>query len=109
MKLPLAKALRQKMLCLLLERLYPHRFSRPELQISLQNTFNQTTNALSIVISKEEIREIESEAAPEREKIRRLFETYRPGALGNGNGDRDREAKIAESVREKFSDYRAGD
>ena len=71
----------------LVERLYPHRFSRPELQISLQNTFNQTTNALSIVISKEEIREIESEAAPEREKIRRLFETYRPGALGNGNGD----------------------
>jgi hypothetical protein len=29
----------------LLERLYPSRFSRPEVQISLQNTFNQTTNA----------------------------------------------------------------
>ena len=37
----------------LLERLYPSRFSRPEVQISLQNTFNQTNNALTIVISKD--------------------------------------------------------
>ena len=37
----------------LLELLYPSRFSRPEVQISLQNTFNQTNNALTIVISKD--------------------------------------------------------
>ena len=93
----------------LLERLYPTRFSKPEIQISLSNSFNQTVNALSITISPEEAKEIEARAAPEREKVRRMFEAYRPGALGNGNRDRDRESAIAESVREEFSDYRAGD
>jgi len=43
-----------------------------------------------------------------REKVRKMFEAYRPGASGNGNRDRDRDAVIAESVREKFANYRAG-
>ena len=79
----------------LLERLYPSRFSRPEVQISLQNTFNQTTNALSIVISKEEAQQIEQEAEKSRAKVRELFAAYRPGALNNDNGDRDQGAPPA--------------
>jgi len=90
----------------LLERLYPQRFSQPELQISLQNTFNQTTNALSIVISKEEVQQIEEEAETSRAKVREMFATSRPGALGNGNTDRDQHAAISESIREKFANYR---
>ena len=50
------------------------------MQISLQNTFNQTTNALSIVISKEEVQQIEEEAEKSRAKVREMFATYRPGA-----------------------------
>jgi hypothetical protein len=92
----------------LLERLYPTRFSKPEVQISLSNSFNQTVNALSITISPEEARDIETQAAPNREKIRGMFEAYRPGALNNGNGDRDRDAAISDSVRQKFANYRPG-
>jgi hypothetical protein len=75
-------------------------------QISLQNTFNQTTNALSIVISKEEVQQVEQEAEKSRAKVRGMFATYRPGALGNGTTDRDQDAAISESVREKFANYR---
>src|SRR5262249_50232760 len=89
----------------LLERLYPHRFSRPEVQISLQNTFNQTTSALTIVISKEEYEQINARAEESRAKVREMFAAYRPGALGDGNKDRDRAAAISESVRQKFAAY----
>ena len=92
----------------LCERQYYSRWAKPEVQISLNNSFNHTVNALSITISPEEIREVEAQAAPDREKVRQMFESYRPGALGGGNTERDRDAAIAESVREKFSDYRAG-
>jgi hypothetical protein len=90
----------------LLERLYPSRFSRPEVQISLQNTFNPTTNVLTIVISKEEYQQINAQAEESRTKIREMFTAYRPGALGLGNGDLDRGAAISESVRQKFANYR---
>jgi len=90
----------------LVERLYPHRFSRPELQISLQNTFNQTTNALSIVISKEEAQQIEEEAEKSRVKVREMIAAYRPAALGNGNGFQSQDAMVSESVRQKFAAYR---
>jgi hypothetical protein len=70
----------------LLERLYPTRFSKPEIQISLNNSFSQTVNALSITISKDEVREIEAQAAPVRELVKERFRQYRP-CLGNGNGD----------------------
>ena len=62
----------------LCERQYYSRWAKPEVQI---------VNALSITISPEEVREIEAEAAPAREKVRKMFAAYRPGALGNGNGD----------------------
>jgi hypothetical protein len=90
----------------LLERLYPSRFSRPEVQISLQNTSNQTTNALTIVISKEEYQQINAQAEESRAKVREMFTAYRPGALNNGNGVCLRESAISESVREKFAKYR---
>jgi len=48
-----------------------------------------TENHLSITISAEELRQIEAQASPEREKVRQMFEAYRPG-LGNGNGDEKR-------------------
>jgi hypothetical protein len=77
----------------LLERLYPSRFSRPEVQISLQNTFNQTTNALTIVVSKEEYEHINAQAEESRAKVREMFTESRPGALNNGN-------------RQKLANYR---
>jgi hypothetical protein len=92
----------------LLERLYPSRFSRPEVQISLRNTFNQTTNALTIVISKEEYQQINAQAEESRTKVREMFAVYRPGTLGLGNGDQDRGAAISESVQKKFANYRPG-
>ena len=86
----------------LLERLYPQRFSRPEVQISLQNTFNPTTNVLTIVISKEEYQQINAQAEESRTKIREMFAAYRPGALSKGNGaDLDLGAAISDSVQEK--------
>jgi hypothetical protein len=72
----------------LLERLYPSRFSRPEVQISLQNSFNQTTSALTIVISKEEYQQINAQAEESRAKVRGMFAAYRPAALDNGNNSR---------------------
>jgi hypothetical protein len=36
------------------ERQFPTRFSKPEIQISRNNSFNQTVSALSITISPEE-------------------------------------------------------
>jgi hypothetical protein len=77
-------------------------------QISLQNTFNQTTNALTIVISKDEYQQINAQADESRAKVREMFAVYRPGTLGLGNGDLDRGAAISVSVREKFASYRPG-
>jgi hypothetical protein len=90
----------------LLERLYPTRFAKPEVQISLQNTFNQTTNGLTIVISKEEYEQIDAQAEESRAKVREMFAAYRPGVLNNGNGALDRGAAISESIRQKFAAYR---
>jgi hypothetical protein len=69
----------------LTERLMPQRYSKPEILLSLNNSFNQTVNALSITISAEEAKRIEAEAAPIREEIARRVAAYRPGC-GNGNG-----------------------
>ena len=59
-------------------RLYPRRFSKLEIQFSLQDTYNQTANALTIVISKEEARELEARAEPCRARVREVFAKYRP-------------------------------
>jgi hypothetical protein len=61
----------------LVERQYYSRFAKPEVQISLNNSFNQTVDALSVSISAEELREIEAEAAPSRETVRQMFAAYR--------------------------------
>src|SRR5215469_15502852 len=87
----------------LLERLYPTRFSKPEVQISLNNSFNQTVSALSITISPEEAREIEAQAAPGREKVRRMLEEYQSR---RGNGDSAATSSVSMAVREKFANYR---
>jgi hypothetical protein len=83
-----------------LERLYSGgRFAKPEVQISLQNNFNQTVNALSITISPEEYRAIEAEAAPAREKVRRMFEEYQQ-RRGNDNGNGDGGKRTVEVAAE---------
>jgi hypothetical protein len=68
----------------ILERRWPEIFSRPEVQLNLQT--NVVQNNLTITIAPEELREIEAQAAPVREKVRQMVAAYRPGALGNGNG-----------------------
>jgi hypothetical protein len=70
--------------CWILERRWPEIFSRPEVQLNLQT--NVVQNNLTITIASEEIREIEAQAEPVREKVGRMFAAYRPGH-GNGNGE----------------------
>jgi len=77
----------------LVERQFPTRFSKPEIQITLSNSFNQTVNALTIVVGKEEARAIEAQAEPVRQRVKALYESYRPGggaqgSSGNGEGPR---------------------
>jgi hypothetical protein len=96
----------------LVERQFPTRFSKPEIQISLSNSFNQTVNALSITISNEEAQAIEAKAEPVRQKVRAMMASYRAG-LGNGNGEGGKREPAAESpvslaVWEKFANYRTG-
>jgi hypothetical protein len=86
-----------------LERLYPTRFSKPEVQISLSNSFHQTVNALSITISAEEAHEIEAQAAPSREKVRRMLEEYQSR---RGNGDSEASSSVSMAVQEEFATYR---
>jgi hypothetical protein len=75
-------------------------FSRPEVQLNLQT--NVVQNNLTITIAPEEVREIEAQAAPVREKVGRMVAAYRPGALsGNGNGSGPRTVDIPPSPVEK--------
>ena len=85
------------------ERQFPTRFSKPEIQISLSNSFNQTVNALSIAFAPEEVRAIEVQAEPVREKVKKLYEQYRPG---QNNGDADTGSSVSLAVQEKFANYR---
>jgi hypothetical protein len=81
----------------ILERRFPQAFSRPEVQLNLQT--NVVQNNLSITISSEEVRAIEAEAAPVREKVREMMATYRAG-LGNGDGHGERTVDVeAEAVK----------
>jgi hypothetical protein len=66
----------------LTERLLPQRYSKPEVQISLQTTVNQTPDALTITISAEEACEIEEKAEPVRQKVRKLLAGYRMRGIG---------------------------
>jgi len=89
----------------LLERRFVEIFARPEVQLNLIQQNNVTENNLTISITLEEAKEIEARAAPEREKVRKMFAAYRTGTLGDGT-DQDRDAAISESVREKFANNR---
>jgi hypothetical protein len=109
-----------------MERRWPELFSRPEVQLNLIQQNNVTENHLSITITPEEIREIEAEAAPSREKVRKMFEEYQlRRSNGNGEGKRTvdvqaetvkedeptekasaEDAAVQESVRRKFASYR---
>jgi len=71
--------------CWMLERRYPTQFAKPEVQLTFQhNSFTQ--NNLSIHITRAEMKEIEKEAAPVRESVKKMFANYKPAQLGNGNG-----------------------
>jgi hypothetical protein len=65
-----------------LERRYPERFAKPEIQLSFSNSYTQ--NNLSISITSAEAKAIEKEANPIRDAVSSMFQKYRP--LGNGNG-----------------------
>ena len=80
----------------LIERQFPTRFSKPEIQISLTISFNQTVNALSITITAGEAKQIEQVAEPVRQSVKAMFAKYKPAQLGNGG--RDRESAISEST-----------
>lgn len=71
-----------------LERRYPDRFAKPEIQLSFSNNYNQ--NNLSINISGPEAKEIEAEAGPSRARVAKMFEAYRPQQkLTNGDTTQD--------------------
>lgn len=67
-----------------LERQFPARFAKPEIQLSISN--NYTQNNLSINISGTEAKEIEAIAEPVRDKVKEMFTKYKP-QLKNGNGN----------------------
>ena len=70
--------------CWYLERKYPNQFAKPEIQLAVNNSYTQ--NSLSLTISGPELKEIEADAKPVREKVSKMLEHYRE-SLGNGNGD----------------------
>ena len=79
------------------------RFSKPEVQISLSNSFNQNVNAPSITISAEEVKQIEAVAEPVRQSVKALYAQYRPS---QGNGDQNANGSVLLEVQEKFANYR---
>ena len=92
----LVKAGDWKSLAWQLERAYPAEFARPEFQLNLQTNFTQ--NNLSITIAPEEAQQIEAQAAPIREKVKAMFDAYRPGGRAgqsSGNGEGQRTVDIA--------------
>jgi hypothetical protein len=54
------------------ERQFPALFSKPDIQISLNNSFNQTVNAPSITISPEEAKRLPIKERKSHERIRIL-------------------------------------
>jgi len=69
-----------------LERRFPKEFSKPEIQLAVNNNYN--VGALQINITTGEAKQIEAAAAPVRENVKRMFAGYKPQAqLDNGNGN----------------------
>ena len=79
----------------LTERLFPTRYAKPEVQISLNTASGQGNHAHVITISLEEAERLEAEAAPIREKARQLLEEYER----NRNGSHSVEAAPRQSMR----------
>jgi hypothetical protein len=59
----------------IVERLMPHRYSKPELQISL-NSAQESGSGIKIMFSLEKAQAIEADARPIREKVRRMLDDY---------------------------------
>ena len=76
----------------------PQRYSKPEVQIAINNSFNQAVNALSITIA--EVRDIEAVAEPVRASVRQMFERYKPH---HGSGEEEANAPVSPAVRKKFA------
>jgi len=83
----------------LIERQYPTQFSKPEIQISLSNSFNQTVNVLSITIAPQEIREIEAIAESVRASVKERLRQYRPSQR---NGDQERNGSVSMTSRKSL-------
>jgi hypothetical protein len=93
----------------ILERRFPADFSRPEVQLNLIQQNNVTENHLSITISAEELREIESTAEPVRAKVMEMFAQYRPAAeLGNGEPEKP-VIPVEAEIKEPAIERKAGD
>jgi hypothetical protein len=111
----------------ILERRFPELFSRPEVQLNLIQQNNTTLNTLSITISADEVKQIESQASLEREKARQMFAAYRQTTVDYGNDERnqrimdveaeqvaskeaepmsDEDEAVQQSVQQKFAQYR---
>jgi hypothetical protein len=80
---------------------FPADFSQPETQVALQANVVQTIQRSPF--PRRKAREIEARAAPEREKVRQMFEAYRRGL---GNGEQHPSASVSLAVQEKFANYR---
>lgn len=69
----------------ILERMYPTRFSKPEVQLNINNTINQ--NTLTLNITQEEAKEIEALSVPVREETAKLYASYKPLSRENNDSD----------------------
>jgi len=69
----------------LTERLFPTRYAKPEVQISLNTASGQGNRAHVITINLEEAERIEAESAPIREAARQLLEEYERNRNSSGS------------------------
>jgi hypothetical protein len=96
------------------ERLFPTRYAKPEVQISLNTASGQGNNAHVITISLEKAERIEAEAAPIREKARQLLEEYECNRKGSRSVEasaevvdagQSSEPTISEQARARLDQY----
>jgi hypothetical protein len=78
------------------ERLFPTRYAKPEVQISLNSSLSPTHNGLTLTISLEEAERIEAEAAPIRETARQMLEEYLQRRNGAGSPKGDLSAEVVD-------------
>jgi hypothetical protein len=83
----------------LTERLFPTRYAKPEVQISLNSASGQGNHPHVITISLEEAERIEAQAAPIREMARQLLEEYLQRRNGAGSPNYDVSASLVDADR----------